>query len=148
MYESKHHDLLPLRDFVRRVLSHVVYALALILGTLCLGVLGNMWFEDITWHDAVLNAALIVAGIGPFILPATVGGKIFFSVFGIFVGLVFMATLGVVLAPVAHRLLHKFHLDGGDEDGHRAAPAGWPVPDESERHAGREVDGAPPKGAP
>ncbi|MER1968010.1 two pore domain potassium channel family protein [Castellaniella sp. GW247-6E4] len=114
VYESRKHDLLPLRDFLRRVLSHVFYALVLIFSTLCLGVVGNMWFETITWHDAVLNAALIVAGIGPFILPATVGGKIFFSFYGIFVGLVFMATLGVVLAPVAHRLLHKFHLDGDD----------------------------------
>lgn len=111
MYESRSHKLLPMRDFVRRVLSHVFYALLLIAFTVCLGVLGNMWFEDISWHDAVLNAALIVAGIGPFILPATVGGKIFFSLFGIFVGLVFMATLGVVLAPVAHRMLHALHLD-------------------------------------
>lgn len=114
MYESRSDPLLPLRDFVRRVLSHILYAVVLIAATICVGVLGNMWFEDIRWHDAMLNAALIVAGIGPFILPATVGGKIFFSLFGIFVGLVFMATLGVVLAPVAHRMLHLFHLDQED----------------------------------
>ncbi len=114
MYESRSDPLLPLRDFVRRVLSHILYAVVLIAATVCVGVLGNMWFEDIRWHDAMLNAALIVAGIGPFILPTTVGGKIFFSLFGIFVGLVFMATLGVVLAPVAHRMLHLFHLDQED----------------------------------
>lgn len=111
MYESKNDALLTMRQFLRRMASHVVYALILIGVTWCVGVLGNMSFEDINWHDAVLNVALIVAGIGPFVLPVTVGGKIFFSLYGIFVGLVFMATLGVVLAPVAHRLLHKFHLD-------------------------------------
>ncbi|HUH41147.1 MAG TPA: two pore domain potassium channel family protein, partial [Castellaniella sp.] len=114
MYESKSEVLLPVREFLRRVVSHVFYALILIGATWCVGVLGNIGFEDISWHDAILNVALIVAGIGPFVLPATVGGKIFFSIYGIFVGLVFMATLGVVLAPVAHRLLHKFHLDQGD----------------------------------
>lgn len=111
MYESKDQMLLPTGLFVRRMVLHVVYALLLIALTLLLGVGGHLWLEPPVWHDALLNTALIVGGIGPYIVPETVGGKVFFSLYSIFVGLVFMATLGLTLAPVAHRLIHKFHLD-------------------------------------
>jgi hypothetical protein len=111
MYESKHHDLLPRHKFAWRVLVHFFYAILVIASILLLGVLGNVLFEDISLHDAVFNVALIIAGIGSTTLPQTLAGKVFFSIFGIFVGLVFMATLGMVLAPIAHRMLHKFHLD-------------------------------------
>lgn len=111
MYESKDQAMLPTGLFVRRMALHVLYALLLIAFTLLLGVAGHLWLESPGWHDALLNTALILGGIGPYIVPETVGGKIFFSFYSIFVGLVFMATLGLTLAPVAHRLIHKFHLD-------------------------------------
>jgi tetrahydromethanopterin S-methyltransferase subunit B len=49
--------------------------------------------------------------MGFYLMPESVGGKVFFAAYGLFVGLVFVTTLGIILAPVAHRLLHKFHLD-------------------------------------
>ncbi|MFW8564653.1 two pore domain potassium channel family protein [Orrella sp. 11846] len=118
MYESKFHNLLSRKKFTIRILKHIAWALLVILLVLCLGVLGNVWFEHISFHDAVLNIALTVSGIGPFVLPQTVGGKVFFSAFSIFVGIVFTASIGMILAPVAHRVLHKFHLDtsGTDDD--------------------------------
>ncbi|MBV6274122.1 two pore domain potassium channel family protein [Alcaligenaceae bacterium CGII-47] len=111
MYESKDQAILSTERFVRRMVLHVLYALLLIALTLLVGMAGHLWLEPPGWHDALLNTALIVGGIGPYILPETVAGKIFFSLYSIFVGLVFMATLGLTLAPVAHRLIHKFHLD-------------------------------------
>lgn len=111
MYESKDESVLPTGLFIRRMVLHVVYALLLIVFTLLLGLAGHLWLESPGWHDALLNTALILGGIGPYIMPVTVGGKIFFSLYSIFVGLVFAATLGLTLAPVAHRLIHKFHLD-------------------------------------
>ncbi|WP_323012297.1 two pore domain potassium channel family protein [Castellaniella sp.] len=116
MYESKHEDLLPRHRFAWRLLVHSLYAVGVIAVIMVLGVAGNMWFESINLHDAVFNIALIVAGIGTIALPTTVAGKLFFSVYGIFVGLVFMATLGIVLAPLAHRVLHKLHLDERPDD--------------------------------
>lgn len=115
MYESKNSPLITIEQFIIRQLKHVLYALIIIIVITAIGVIGNMWFENISLHDAILNISLIVAGIGPFILPDSVGGKMFFSLYGVFVGLVLMATLGVVLAPLAHRLLHKFHLDQQEE---------------------------------
>ncbi len=111
MYESKSQELIPTHHFIKRVGWHVVYALVLVAITVLAGVAGHLWLEPVVWHDAMLNAALIVGGIGPFIVPATVAGKLFFSVYSIAVGLVFAATLGLILAPIAHRIIHKFHLE-------------------------------------
>lgn len=111
MYESKHHPLLPNRQFLRRILVHVLYAIAVMAITLVIGVVAHIYLEPVSWHDAVLNTALIVGGIGPFIVPATAVGKLFFAVYSMFVGLVFVGIMGVILAPVVHRIIHKFHLD-------------------------------------
>lgn len=111
MYESKTQPLLTTHHFIKRIGWHVAYALALVTLTIVVGVAGHLWLEPVAWHDAMLNAALIVGGIGPFILPATTAGKLFFALYSIIVGLVFAATLGLILAPLAHRIIHKFHLD-------------------------------------
>ncbi len=116
MYESKNESLLSPRNFAYRIVSHVGLALFVVGFTLSIGVLGHLLLEPVVWHDAVLNTALILSGIGPYIVPASVMGKIFFSLYSILVGLVFVATLGLVLAPLAHRIIHKFHLDEQDDD--------------------------------
>ena len=111
MYESKNQALLDRWDFTQRILRHVGLALLVVIITLSIGVAGHLLLEPAAWHDAILNTALILAGIGPYIVPTSITGKIFFSVYSILVGLVFVATLGLVLAPLAHRIIHKFHLD-------------------------------------
>lgn len=114
MYESKSAPLLPARHFMLRMARHLGLAVAIVCITLSVGVLGHLWLEPIHWHDAVLNISLILAGIGPFIMPVSGAGKMFFALYSILVGLVFVATLAMVLAPLAHRLIHKFHLDDDD----------------------------------
>lgn len=114
MYESKDQPLLPGRHFTHRLVTHVLYAFAVLAVTTVIGVAAHIWLEPIHWHDAVLNTALIVGGIGPYIVPKTALGKLFFAGYSMFVGLVFAATLGIILAPLAHRILHKFHLDAND----------------------------------
>ncbi|WP_397473082.1 two pore domain potassium channel family protein [Pusillimonas sp.] len=111
MYESKNQPLLPGHHFAHRLFIHVLYALLVLAITVVIGVAAHIWLEPIHWHDAVLNTALIVGGIGPYIVPATPIGKLFFAGYSMFVGLVFVATLGIILAPLAHRIIHKFHLD-------------------------------------
>ncbi len=114
MYESKTEPLLPTWTFALRMVKHLALAMAIVGITLSIGVMGHLWLEPIHWHDAILNISLILAGIGPFIMPVSVAGKIFFALYSILVGLVFLATLGLTLAPLAHRLIHKFHLDDDD----------------------------------
>jgi len=111
MYESKREPLLPTAQFYKRLINHLVCAVLLIVLTLAVGLAAHLWLEPVHWHDALLNTAMIVSGLGPYILPATVGGKIFFTLYSIVVSLMFVATLGLILAPLAHRIVHKLHLD-------------------------------------
>jgi len=111
MYESKHEPLLAIVKFYRRLLAHVLAALLLIAVTLLVGMLAHLWLEPVSWHDALLNTALIVSGIGPYIMPASVAGKLFLAAYSTLVSLIFVAMLGLILAPIAHRIAHKFHLD-------------------------------------
>lgn len=117
MYEPKEAPLIPFKAFLKRILLHMSYAAILIIITLLIGIVGHLAFDsDINWHDATLNSAFIANGIGPYIVPQSIPGKIFFAFYGIFTSLVFMTTIGLVFAPIAHRILHRFHLDELDEE--------------------------------
>lgn len=112
MYESRDQPLISRHRFAWRMFWHVVLATVFIVASIFIGVIGHLLLEKgVHWHDAALNAALIAGGIGPMMMPETYAGKVFFAVYGVYVSLVFAATLGVVLAPIAHRMLHAFHLD-------------------------------------
>ncbi len=111
MYESKHQAILPQLQFYKRLLGHCLIAFLVVMGSLCAGMLGFMYFEDMAWHDASMHAFFLLAGLGTITVPESVSGKLFLGVYGLYAGLVFVAVLGIILAPVAHRILHSFHLD-------------------------------------
>jgi len=111
MYEPKAHPPIPRERFVRRVQLHVVAALALLLLSLMLGIAGYEYFEQLLWRDAFLNAAMLLGGMGPVNTPQTDGGKVFAGLYALYAGLVFLVVAGLVIAPVAHRLMHKFHWE-------------------------------------
>lgn len=114
MYERQCDPLLPKPDFVRRVLLHGMLGLVLLVASLAFGVAGYMLLEDMALVDAVLNAAMILGGMGPVATLATPAGKYFASFYALFSGVVFLVVAGVLVAPFAHRLLHRFHLDEAD----------------------------------
>jgi hypothetical protein len=111
MYEHKSEPLLPFRRFVRRLLVHISVALMVIAGSLGLGVLGYHHFERFPWLDSLLNASMILGGMGPVNPLQTAGGKIFASCYALFSGVVFLVVVGIMMAPVGHRLLHRLHLE-------------------------------------
>src|SRR3954468_1333566 len=111
MYERKYEPLLPNRRFLFRVLHSVLCAGAFVLPSWALGILGYHFFESLSWLDATLNAAMILTGMGPVNTIQTVGGKLFASFYALFSGVVFITTAGVLLAPLAHRVIHHFHLE-------------------------------------
>lgn len=115
MYEHHHRPLLPRIEFFFRVLRHGLLALGVVLVALGIGVLGYHWFEGMPWLDATLNASMILGGMGPVNALTTAGGKIFASAYALFSGVVFIGVMGLVLAPFAHRLLHRFHLETDTE---------------------------------
>ena len=111
MYEHRKAPLLAWPAFLARVTLHVGISALIILSCLGVGMLGYHYFEGMPWIDAFANAAMILAGMGPFGPMQTDSGKLFAGLYALFSGLVFITTAGITLAPVAHRLIHKFHLE-------------------------------------
>jgi len=111
MYESRRQPLIRPADFLRRVLGHAAAALALVAGSLALGMAGYMHFEALSPLDAFLEASMLLGGMGPLKAPVTDAGKLFAGFFALYAGLVFIATAALILGPLAHRVLHRFHLD-------------------------------------
>ena len=111
MYESRSHPLLSRRLFIGRVLRHAAAAAALVLVSVAVGMAGYEHFEGLPWRDAFLNTAMIAGGMGPVDAPRTDGGKVFAGLYALYSGLVFIATAALLLAPVVHRVMHKFHWE-------------------------------------
>ena len=110
-YEKYHEGLLPTRRFVLRLLGHLLVGIALLLAALGAGVAGYHCYEGLDWLDALLNASMILGGMGPVDTIRTANGKMFASVYALFSGLFVLAVAGLMIAPAAHRVLHRFHLD-------------------------------------
>jgi hypothetical protein len=111
MYEHRKRAPIPRQHFIKRLLLHFAVALALGLVSLGLGMAGYAYFEQLPWRDAFVNAAMLMGGMGPVDMPKTDGGKLFAGCYALYAGLVFIFISGLMLAPVVHRVLHKFHWE-------------------------------------
>jgi len=111
MYENRHTRPLPARMFAVRMASHVGVAAVLVLLSLVAGMAGYEHYERLPWRDALLNTAMLLGGMGPVDAPHTNGGKLFVGVFALYSGVVFLVVAGLFLAPVVHRIMHRFHWE-------------------------------------
>ena len=109
MYETRIEPIATRGRFLARMGRHAALAAAVVLGSLFMGMAGYVYFEHLTWLDAFVDASMLLGGMGPVHIPQTAGGKLFAGLYALYSGLVFLVTVGVVLAPVLHRALHKFH---------------------------------------
>jgi hypothetical protein len=114
MFERKHQKLVSAPVFIKRLFIFIGIAFLLILFALFIGIAGYHWIAGFNWVDALLNASMILGGMGPVDLLTNPGAKIFASVYALFSGLVFIAVMGIVFSPIVHRMLHKFHIDERD----------------------------------
>ena len=113
-YESMHQPVAPVMRYLGRLLASFLIAMALIGGSLFAGMLGYAHFEGMSWLDAFLNASMILSGMGPADQLKTDAGKLFAGCYALYSGLVIVLASGIVLAPVVHRILHRFHVDDAD----------------------------------
>jgi len=111
MYEHRTQPLLPRHLYYRRVLNHGLVSLGLLLLSLSIGVLGYHLSEGLPWIDSLLNASMILGGMGPVNELRTSSGKLFASFYALYSGALFLVVAGIVVAPIAHRLLHRLHLE-------------------------------------
>ncbi len=117
MYERRHEPLISTSAFLLRLLRHALAALGIILISLLIGIVGYRIFEGMSWIDALLNASMLLGGMGPVTELHTTVGKLFASFYALYSGVVFLVIAGILVTPVFHRVLHHFHL----EDDERAA---------------------------
>jgi hypothetical protein len=108
-FEHHSQPLLPLRHFLIRLARSSGIAFALVGCSLALGMTGYHWLEHLSWTDSFLNASMLLGGMGPVNPPISTAGKLFAGCYALYCGLIVLIATGVILTPVAHRILHHFH---------------------------------------
>lgn len=111
MYEHRNQPLLSRAEFRRRVGRHGLVALGIVVSGLGLGVSGYHFLAGLGWIDSLLNASMILGGMGPVDPLKNNAAKIFASLYALFSGLAFISIMSVLVAPFAHRMLHRFHAE-------------------------------------
>ena len=115
MYERKEEPLASPGTFARRLALNGLIGALLLAFSLGIGVLGYHFLENLSWIDSLLNASMILGGMGPVDPMRTNAGKIFASFYAIYSGVILLASVGILIAPIFHRFLHHFHLAEDDE---------------------------------
>lgn len=115
MFEHRHQPLLPRPAFVLRLIRHGLISVVIVIGALGIGVIGYHVCLGLGWTDSILNASMILGGMGPVAdlgqPSVSTSGKLFAAAYALFSGLIFIVVMGVLLAPALHRIFHRFHLD-------------------------------------
>jgi len=110
-FERRGQPVASRRKFVVRMSIAIAMWMVLTLGGLAIGIAGYAGFEGMSFIDAYVNAAMILSGMGPLGELKTTAGKVFAGSYAIFSGLIIVIATGIVLAPIFHRVLHRFHVE-------------------------------------
>ena len=110
-FEHRNKPLLPRKDFLIRVSRYATFSIILIIVSLGIGIVGYHFLNELSWLDALVNASMILTGMGPVDPLKNDTAKWFASFYAIFSGVAFLSIVAVFLSPIVHRFLHKHHLD-------------------------------------
>ena len=111
MFEHRSEPLLPRHSFLLRALGYLTLSAVVVGAALGIGVLGYHHLGGLSWIDALVNASMILGGMGPVDPIASNAGKYFASFYALFSGLLFIGAASIAMAPFVHRIMHKLHLD-------------------------------------
>ncbi|MBP6430816.1 MAG: hypothetical protein KA319_03535 [Ferruginibacter sp.] len=115
MYEHKRQPLASKEIYIRRIKKNIFFATLILFISLAIGVIGyKLTVPQFDWYDSLLNASMILSGMGPVIdnhIILSKTAKVFASLYALFSGVTFISTIGIVLSPVIHRFFHKLHLE-------------------------------------
>jgi hypothetical protein len=115
MYEHKSAPLLSRWEFSKRLARSLGVSLAIVAFSLGLGTAGYHFLGGLSWIDSLLNASMILTGMGPVNAMKTTGGKLFATFYALYSGIAFLTMMAVIASPVVHRFMHKFHLEDDDQ---------------------------------
>lgn len=115
MYENKKQPLAPTKVYRSRIKKNLFIASVILLFSLLLGIIGyKVTIPEFDWYDSLLNASMILSGMGPIIdsnIVLSNTSKVFASFYALFSGITFISTFGILIAPILHRFFHKLHLE-------------------------------------
>ncbi len=112
MFEHHHEKLLPRRIFIKRLAKYTAISLSLVVVSLLVGIVGYSSLENYSLIDAFLSAAMLMGGMGPIGEIHSDAGKLFAGIYALYCGLIELVAVGIFAAPIVHRFLHYFHLEG------------------------------------
>lgn len=115
MFEKRHQKLASRHKFYKRIFNSLLAALSIIALSLLMGMLGYRHLEGLSWIDSFLNASMILSGMGPVAALTNYDAKLFAGFYALFSGIIFLVSIAIVLAPLFHRFLHKFHVEDEGE---------------------------------
>jgi len=103
-----------IKTLFSRFFTYLSLSAVFILLGLGVGIIGYHWAVGLTWMDALLEASMILSGMGPISPLPTVSAKLFASIYALFSGLIFVLAMGIVLSPVVYSLLKQFQINKKD----------------------------------
>lgn len=110
MYEHHKQPLAKQSVFAKRLVLNGIAGLILLVFSLGIGMAGYHFLEGLSWIDSLLNASMILGGMGPVTPLQTAAGKLFASFYALYSGVILLASVGILAAPIFHRFMHRFHL--------------------------------------
>ncbi len=111
MYESRKQRPLTRSQFARRIFFHLLFVIGCAAISLTIGVLGYHFIGSLPWIDSLLDASMILGGMGPVDTLKSDAAKVFASLYALFSGLFFIGVIAVLVVPFVHRIMHKLHID-------------------------------------
>ncbi len=114
MTARRNKNILPRKDFAKRVFNYTVFSVGLLVFSITIGILGYHYFGKISWIDSFYNASMILTGMGPVNVMESDAAKLFASFYALFSGVVFLSTFAIFFSPFAHRLMHILHVDNDE----------------------------------
>jgi hypothetical protein len=109
--EGKYQPLAPLRVFYSRVVQCFLVTLVIVAFSLALGAAGYHYCGHLGWLDSLLNASMILTGMGPVTPMESDEGKCFSIFYCLYSGIAFLSLVAILMGPIYHRFIHRFHLD-------------------------------------
>lgn len=114
-FERSREALLSIANYYARVAKCFVITLFIVAFSLTFGTSGYCYFGEMSLVDGLLNSSMILTGMGPVDKMTTTSGKLFAALYALYSGIAFLSMMAVLMAPILHRFMHRFHLEDRDE---------------------------------